>query len=276
MWSIISDLDGTLLDKNQQISQELITKIHRFEKLGGKFTIATGRTLNSSLPYIKKLDINQPVILYNGAMVYDPVLKEILYLKKLDPYHSRKIIAKFIHMKEHNEVSMLAFDHLHAYFLKDSDLIKYQLKKDGIEAIKISAEELLNKPLIKIMLLTNKQNITELKNLFSHDHPINSEPDMLEFIAKGINKGVAVKFLMNHIGIHPNCLVTVGDNENDIEMIRVANWGVAVSNAVPNLKVVSSFITKKTNNEQALIEVIEKVEEQIIKVVKENGGLTID
>ena len=68
---LISDLDGTLLPSNKVLSKVDLDAIKEFRSLGGKFTIATGRTLQSVQCYFDELQLDMPFILYNGAIVYD-------------------------------------------------------------------------------------------------------------------------------------------------------------------------------------------------------------
>ncbi|PLR78827.1 hypothetical protein CU633_03275 [Bacillus sp. V3-13] len=273
MWCIISDLDGTLLDNNQRISKDVISRIQSFERAGGKFTFATGRSLDSVLPYIDEVGINTPVILYNGAMIYEPIASEFIYARFLASNEIKEILSLFLKIRNQYNVSLLAFDHEGAYFLEESTFIHQQLIKDSITAQYTTIDELLTKQLVKIMLIGNQQEINELKTIYSIFSPINSEPELLEFIAKGVNKGVAVKVLMDHLEIPTHKLVAVGDNENDIEMIQTAGLGISVKNAIPNLKAVSHYVTQKTNNEQALIEVIEKIQETNLLLINEHGGI---
>ncbi|RSK56004.1 Cof-type HAD-IIB family hydrolase [Bacillus canaveralius] len=273
MWCIISDLDGTLLDSNQRISKDVISRIQSFERAGGKFTFATGRSLDSVLPYINEVGINTPVILYNGAMIYEPMASEFIYARFLESNEINDIVSLFLKIRNQYNVSLLAFDHEGAYFLEESTFIHKQLIKDSITAQYTTIDELLTKQLVKIMLIGNQEEIHELKMIYSIFTPINSEPELLEFIAKGVNKGVAVKVLMQHLEIPTHKLVAVGDNENDIEMIQTAGLGISVKNAIPNFKAVSHYVTQKTNNEQALIEVIEKIQATNLLSINEHGGV---
>ncbi|PLR95786.1 Cof-type HAD-IIB family hydrolase [Bacillus sp. T33-2] len=273
MWCIISDLDGTLLDSSQRIPAEVIARIQRFENAGGRFTFATGRSLDSVMPYLGQAGITTPVILYNGAIVYHPVTGEFIYERFLETRKTEDIVSAFQDIQTEYEISLLAFDREGAYYLEETEFIKKQLRKDGIRAQRTSAGELLTKQLIKIMLIGGHEHIHELKNLFSAFQPINSEPELLEFIATGVNKGAAVKFLMDYLDIPSQQLAAVGDNENDLEMLQTAGLGISVRNAVPSIKAVSDYVTRKTNTEHALIEVIEKLEETNYMTVMEHGGL---
>ena len=82
---LITDLDGTLLPASKEISVADAAAISQFRAKGGKFAIATGRTLQAAQRYLKKLQPNIPVILFNGAAIYDPVAEKWLYTEELPP-----------------------------------------------------------------------------------------------------------------------------------------------------------------------------------------------
>lgn len=68
---LLSDMDGTLLNSKKEISDADRSAIRRFTELGGKFTIATGRTIQSFEQYVEMLELKMPVIMYNGAAIHD-------------------------------------------------------------------------------------------------------------------------------------------------------------------------------------------------------------
>ena len=76
---LFSDLDGTLLPSDKQIPDDLRDSIQQFVQQGGHFTIATGRTIESARTYWEQLSVKEPMNLFNGAMIYDPVSEQILY-----------------------------------------------------------------------------------------------------------------------------------------------------------------------------------------------------
>ena len=80
---LFSDLDGTLLPSDKQIPDDLRDSIQQFVQQGGHFTIATGRTIESARTYWEQLSVKEPMILFNGAMIYDPVSEQILYQQPL-------------------------------------------------------------------------------------------------------------------------------------------------------------------------------------------------
>lgn len=79
----------------------------------------------------------------------------------------------------------------------------------------------------------------------------------IEFNPKGVNKGVALQTLADHLGIPMEETIAIGDNTNDLAMIQAAELGVAVANAVPAVKVAAQHTTTADHENSAVAEVIE-------------------
>ncbi|MDR2940336.1 MAG: HAD-IIB family hydrolase [Clostridiales bacterium] len=85
-----------------------------------------------------------------------------------------------------------------------------------------------------------------------------SAPILLEFTNLEVSKGVGVKFVSDLLHIDLKDVIAVGDNQNDVPMIKATGLGVAVSNAVDELKEAADYITKNDCDHGAIKEVIEK------------------
>ena len=68
---VLSDIDNTLLVADKGIPEYNIQMIKKFQELGGKFTIATGRSLESVSHYLDKIELSAPAIIYNGGGIFD-------------------------------------------------------------------------------------------------------------------------------------------------------------------------------------------------------------
>ena len=86
---------------------------------------------------------------------------------------------------------------------------------------------------------------------------LKSAPYFLEILDKRVNKGTGVKSLADVLGIKPEEIMAIGDQENDIAMIEYAGVGVAMDNAIPSVKEVANFVTK-SNLEDGVAFAIEK------------------
>ena len=107
---LITDMDGTLLPENKILSDK--SAIKQFIKDGGKFTIATGRTLQSAEKYIKELEIELPVILYNGSLIYDTHTDDVMFTDQL-PDCSKEIAAELFKFMENPGGEVLRLDNIY-------------------------------------------------------------------------------------------------------------------------------------------------------------------
>lgn len=256
MWCVISDLDGTLLTSKQEISNETFDGITSYMEKGGYLTFATGRSLQSALPFIKQLNIQLPVILYNGARIYHPITKQYIYQQSIEAKTVRQVIDLYNEIKKEREISMLAFDQNGAYYLDFTPHIERQIEKDGILAEKVTEQQIMRKEIIKLLFIDDPQTIQLYQSSFHSFNTVNSEPELLEILPDSTNKGIACEFLMNYLQLSIDQLVTLGDNCNDIEMIRLAKYGVAVNNANLHVKQIAKHVTTKTNEENAIGELL--------------------
>ena len=85
-----------------------------------------------------------------------------------------------------------------------------------------------------------------------------SDPEYLEIMAPGVDKGAALLFAAKHYGFRPEEVLALGDAPNDLGMLAAAGMGVAVANAVPEVRAAAAAVTARTNNEGAVGEAIER------------------
>jgi hydroxymethylpyrimidine pyrophosphatase-like HAD family hydrolase len=86
-----------------------------------------------------------------------------------------------------------------------------------------------------------------------------SANNFLEFAPLGSNKATGLKVLSDYLGLDMNEVVAVGDNFNDMDMIMAAGLGIAVNNAVEEVKAIADYITQADNDNNAIKEVVEMV-----------------
>ena len=100
---LISDLDGTLFDDQKRVPEANIKAIKAYEAEGGLFSIATGRTCASSRRHVNALEVNQPVILFNGSVLYDFAAEQAIWAQPMASSYVQ-IVQQIA--KEHPEVGV--------------------------------------------------------------------------------------------------------------------------------------------------------------------------
>ena len=275
---VASDLDGTIIDKNNSIFDNNFKAFEDLQKHNMNFVVCTGKTYSITKKTCAEINARFGIF-GNGNLIMDLKNEKVLYKKILA---MNDVIACIDVAKKYNM-------HIHAYSdaeviteeLKYLDLRNYQLNYANSESVldfKIVDD-------IKNYILTNnieisklvvsdsssiekaKQDIeqtcdlslTTIRKLGKYkDFIINKEYEYLDITAKDTNKQVALEFLGKYLNIKPEEMLTIGDNLNDFDMVRKAGVGVAVANAYDELKKVAKYTTAKPVEQGGFAEAVYK------------------
>ncbi len=237
---ICSDLDGTLCDSNKEFSGENIDALNYFIQNGGRFSLSTGR----SPQYAKKLEekgiyCNAPIIALNGAMIYDISNEKILYHNPMD-FEKISSIKEFV---EENEI------YCHDILFHSKNTVDSYEKIEGRILYKVV---FACKTCESAKILRNN-----LEKKYSQDFSIiNSWDTGVEILDKKSTKGECILKMREFLDIDK--IVSVGDYENDISMLRNADISYAVANAIPEVKEAATKVTV-SNDENALAVIISEL-----------------
>lgn len=249
---VASDLDGTLLNNEWQISPQNSAAIRQTVAKGVKVTLATGRMAASTRKYAEQLGLDVPLITYHGALVEQALSGEVLY-RKVVPVelaaelleilvkkgvHTQFFIKDRVFVRKHNAYSEY-YSRMSGLQVEETDIYKLlQKEPEGCEKILCIAEE---EDLPKI--------VVELKEIYGDRlHFTSSSPNFFDMLNPEVNKGAALKALAERWEIKASEVLACGDSQNDIEMLSYAGIGVAMENAHPELKKIADYIT--ASNEQ--------------------------
>jgi Cof subfamily protein (haloacid dehalogenase superfamily) len=121
------------------------------------------------------------------------------------------------------------------------------------KSIKLSGETTLNQAIYKVVLIDTENNILNIRNAVSRDiielfEITSSESTRIEFVQKGITKQQAILTLLNYLNIDKSEMIAIGDGENDISMLELAEMPVAMGNANNEVKKYAKLITDTNDN----------------------------
>lgn len=265
---IYSDLDGTLFSLNDNevyISKENTKAINTWVKSGNLFGIATGRNIGGIKHYFKDLNVsyNLPFVLTNGTLVYDFKTDEILYQDTL----KREILEE-----------ALSFYRTHRMFVRiaisypDEEYIFVDNKSRPFINVPyftktITIDELEFDKVLKILFIIDESHMEEYKELISKFDNSNkfdlfqSGINFLEVVNKGANKKRAIDAALKALNLDKLSLYTIGDYNNDYEMIKEANLGFATGNAVSEIKEIADYIVSDHNNHaiREMIDILNRI-----------------
>jgi len=236
MEAIVLDMDGTLLNSKEEISDKTKKILYSLKEKGVKIILATGRSYTSLKPYKDMLGLDTPVVCFNGAKIVDKNENTIFELPVEDKLAKKCIdLGKKmgIHINFYqNEVWYVEKETEEAYMYKKSSGLDFEIRK---------IEDFDNYNMTKLLFIGNPEKLQELvkeihEAVGDEVNKVFSKKHYLEVINKDVNKGEALKKLFEIEGINKDKVIAFGDAWNDLEMLQVVGHGVAMGNADEELK----------------------------------------
>ncbi|MBJ8349260.1 Cof-type HAD-IIB family hydrolase [Streptococcus zalophi] len=263
---IAIDLDGTLLRSDNTISDYTIQTIKKIKALGHHIIITTGRPSFMSIDYYNMLELDTPMINFNGALTYIPGKKwEFEHTVRID----KKYLFEVLKCQEDFEADFIASQYRKNFFIalnNDSDVNPelFGVKK-FLDHMFLIPNKITKDPNALLMQTRAEDRYAlakEIKQYFNYELEVDSWGGpfhILEFSPKGINKAYALKYLLNVLNISKEHLIAFGDEHNDIEMIDFAPTSYAMKNATSLLLPHASKQLDETNDEDGVAKQLEKL-----------------
>ncbi|MBR6967856.1 MAG: HAD family phosphatase [Ruminococcus sp.] len=264
---LLSDMDGTLLNSRKEITDADRTAIERFTALGGRFTVATGRTIQSFDQFRKILELKYPIIMYNGAAIHDYVRGETLYTHPLPP-EAKAYTAELLELMPGAGGEVLRTDG--TYVFRNTDYQQLHTKLCGIVPDYKELGDIEEGGWLKVLFSMAPEDVDHMQilvNKLGHSGVdyVKSSDIFLEMLPVGVSKGSALAQYRKLPGMEDCTFVSVGDFDNDIEMIVEADAGACPANAEDSVKEKADIVLTRTNDEGAVAELVEQIIERCKK-----------
>lgn len=250
---VVSDLDGTLLNMKSEISPANKAAIKALGDAGIGFTLATGRMDGMTRVYVDQLEITLPVIACNGAIIRDCQTEEIIRSHFLPEEEGRELVA-WLSAHRYN---FLAYSADVVYYptwsasIRNFHRYNQTAQRQGTRTIPLETiNRLLSKErlqLLKLMVRVNDAHqldrISEIISCQPGCAAVQSMEQAIDIMARHVSKGQALMELASILGIEPAQIVTLGDNDNDVSMLKESGKSIAMANATSAAKAVSDAQT---------------------------------
>lgn len=246
---IYSDMDGTLLsswERGPIISLINEKAIRKFIHEGGLFSIATGRNLKNGPSYLKNFDVRLPMILVNGALIYDPSQNRIIRKTLI---HQTFILEALDYFIKSKRVAVVISDSDEVYHVNHPSISDSDLPYLDFETIGVKLSDVLSLEVLKITFVINPEDRDQIEKdikTFKTGSKVSmsfSSKRFIEIVSTGINKAEAIGFL-KPIELPSNrILVCIGDYANDSEMLDLADIAAVPENGLEKLKKPGRLIT---------------------------------
>lgn len=256
---IAIDVDDTLLTDDLTITEGTKEALAEAVRQGCVVTLATGRMHASAVRIAAQLELNVPIITYQGALIKNLLDGKVLYERQLPAGVAQEVVRfaqeRGLHLQAYvNERLIVSEDNDKARSYSQVVGVPYEVADDF--------QSLAEQETTKLLIIDEPAELDKLlpvlrERFGARAHLTKSKPNFLEFLHPEATKGAALLHLAAHYGIPREETVAVGDSWNDRELIEAAGLGVAMANAVDSLKEIADYVTR-SNNEEGVRAVVEK------------------
>ena len=259
---IAIDLDGTLLDQNRKISQENKVAIAAAKDQGVLPVLTTGRPYPGMVGYLEECHLMEEgdyCITYNGAMVQKTASQEILRKHTFSKEEIQSTADLLADLKL--PLSAIGMDTIYESKPPQGKPSSYRDMQPLLPVV----ENIAVKDLEDITKIVSARPQAEIDRALAQipqayqDHftIVRSRPNLVEILAKGVDKASGLDMLAQELQIKPSQMMAIGDMGNDASMLTYAGIGVAMGNAPEAIQEISDYVTK-SNQDHGVAHAIQK------------------
>jgi Cof subfamily protein (haloacid dehalogenase superfamily) len=233
------DMDGTLIDRSLVIYDPVKKAIATAKAAGVEIVIVTGRMYQATKPFAAELQLDGPVVCYQGAAIYllktnerighsplpRPVALDLLAEVKRDGVHPQLYLDDELYVEEINKYTKIYTD----------------VAKVEAHVVPSLADELLKgRDTTKFVAVLERERAdayVEKMKAFAGDraYVTRSNPEFVEAVDPRVSKGTALRFIADYLKIPLEETMAIGDAWNDVPMLSIAGYAVAMGTAPPEV-----------------------------------------
>jgi Cof subfamily protein (haloacid dehalogenase superfamily) len=250
---IALDLDGTLIDHEQKFSPRVMRAIAQAQEQGIAITLATGRSPLATRSFAEALNINVPLICYQGGFIAESDGR-VLHRVALDHNLAAKVItlaqSRGWHVSLYQDGLLYLTEFRHPVEFYEGLLHPTaQLVPDLYALLDHDPDKVL------IVADGNGDEIyAEMHARFdAHMQIVRSHELFIEANPLGVDKGTGLAWLARHLGVPQSQVMAVGDQDNDTPMVAWAGLGVAMSNGSDSCKAAADWIAPPISKDGAAV-----------------------
>ena len=261
---IATDLDDTLLNASSELAPRTQAALSAAMAVGCGVAISSGRMLEATLPFARRIGVNAPMLIYNGAMLYDHIAGETLYATRV-PYEIALGVVRLVE-KAGSYIQLYPGE---GYYCSEVlDRTRAYAKQIGVEVTPVHMPmsrwlEAHPGDMQKLLVIDDTPERADalqraLREAFPHGASFQkSKPHYIEIMPEGVNKGASLERMADLLGLKAEEIMAFGDGQNDVPMLEFAGTGYAMANTCAQARACTPNIAPP-NTEDGVAQVIER------------------
>lgn len=257
---IVSDIDGTLVDNNNEISDLTVKTVKMLREKGILFSFASQRVHSSIVPLAEKLDVSIPFISLNGLLIQNYNGEANLNRSVID----KKYVDKAIELagKYYIKIALCYNDRI--VYTEDNSVLKDFMSRLGTTYTLVDSYDEYTDNVLEIIMSGNDRKIMKkihnsmslpfgliLKVKFYRSQTYQGVYN-IEIVRSRVNKKTGLKILSKNLNLKRNQVMVFGDWYNDRDLFQYGGLNIALENAVDELKEMADFVSDKSNEEDGV------------------------
>jgi Cof subfamily protein (haloacid dehalogenase superfamily) len=237
------DVDGTLIDRDLTISPKVRDAIRRMRDAGIIGCLVTGRMYRATIPFARELHFDAPIICYQGAAIIDPATDDVLDHVALD----NRIVRELISVAEGDRMHLQLYRNDEYYCESRNRFSELYAKLSLTEPVIVPSlrEAFAYSPATKAVIVDDppvaERYARSLMERFDgRAYVTRSLPEFVEVLDAKVDKGTALRFVADRLGVAIEDTLAIGDSWNDAPLLRAAGFSIAMGSAPPELRAITN------------------------------------
>lgn len=250
------DVDGTLIDETLTIPDRVREAVIQVHERHVTVTLATGRMLKATVPFARELQIEAPLICYQGGLIQAPNAEGPLYRAMMDPRIVRDALAW--RAEEGWHAVLYADDALFIAERQYPENFYRDLLGENLHWVDDLASVLEHHEPVKFLFIADAPEANQIeaamrRRFGGRMEIVRSHANFVEANPLGVSKGDALQRLADHLGVPQARVMAIGDQGNDVPMLTWAGVGVAMGNASPAAKAAADWVAPPFSEDGAAV-----------------------
>lgn len=257
---IVSDIDGTLVNNNNEISELTIDLVKKLKEKGVLFSLASQRVHSSIIPLAEQLDVTIPYISLNGSLIQTSDGEINLNRSVID----KKYVDKAIELAENNYIKIVLCYNDRIVYTEDNSVLRDFMSRLGTTYSMVDSYDEFTDNVLEIIMSGNDRKIMKkihgkmsfpfgliLKCKFYRSQTFQGVYN-LEIVKSGVSKKTGLKILAKNLNLSRKQVMVFGDWYNDRDLFQFGGLNIALDNAVDELKEMADYVSDKSNEEDGV------------------------